>query len=138
MIWHEADILSQLVCIGVSVCRPIYKDWLNRVVDKVGTNIASSKSKSESGHSGGNFSVIALQTIGGSSNAGNNNNNNNKLGGARATATRLTRDEDDDDDDDLSGDIKIQRSWRVESESNSRAVTAVSTDATSEEHILGA
>lgn len=125
MIWHEADLISQLVCIGISVCRPLYKDWLNRVVDKVGTTVASaSKSNTDTGHSGGGFSVIALQTIGGSS--------VNKGGGAKATAIGVEL--GDTDDQEVDGEIKVQRSWRVESDSRS---VVLSGDATSEEHILG-
>lgn len=26
LIWHAADVLTQLICITVTVCRPLYKD----------------------------------------------------------------------------------------------------------------
>ncbi|ROW04775.1 hypothetical protein VMCG_04897 [Cytospora schulzeri] len=68
LIWHAADITTQLVCIGVTVCRPLYKDWLYRIADHI-ESISSSLSGSKQGTSYGARnapSVIALQTIGGS------------------------------------------------------------------------
>lgn len=68
LIWHAADITTQLVCIGVTVCRPLYKDWLNRIADHI-ESISSSLpgSKQDTSHGARDApSLIALQTIGGS------------------------------------------------------------------------
>lgn len=123
MIWHEADITTQLVCIGVSVCRPLYKDWLNDVVVKIGSTTGGggshAKSRSEGASSGG-FSVIALQTIGGSS-------VHAKGGGGGGRKDSSWKDVDGDA-------VKVERSWRVESKSRSAVFPG---DAASDEHILG-
>lgn len=29
IIWHAAEFCSTMVCIGIPVCRPLYRDWLN-------------------------------------------------------------------------------------------------------------
>ncbi|KAF3764184.1 hypothetical protein M406DRAFT_258120 [Cryphonectria parasitica EP155] len=119
LIWHSADITTQLVSIGVTVCRPLYKDWLNNVVDQIEsvTNHSSRSKSNPSGFSGAGagFSVIALQTIGGST-------ANHKKAGRSAGA------------DVEDGVVTVQRSWRVES--NARSVVFPGDDE-SEEHILG-
>lgn len=112
LIWHEADVTTQLLCIGLSVCRPLYKDWLNNVVVKIGSiNKSGNKSKSYGPDSG--FSVIALQTIGGSSFI-------NKSGRKDSVLKNVD-----------GGVVKVERSWRVESDS------FILDDGASEEHMLG-
>lgn len=117
MIWHEADITSQLLCIGVSVCRPLYKDWLNNVVVKIGSTTGSAL-RSKSTGVGSGFSVIALQTVGGSS-----------------VVPKSSRKDSIMDMDGGGGVVKVERSWRVESDS--RSVVFPADDSASEEYILG-
>lgn len=117
MIWHEADITTQLLCIGVSVCRPLYKDWLNNVVVKIGSTAGSAirSNPGKSSRDGSGFSVIALQTVGGSSVI------------PKGSRKGSTMDAD-------GGVVKVERSWRVESDSRS---VMFPTDDASEEYILG-
>lgn len=68
LIWHAADIGTQLFCTGITVCRPLYKDWLFRVTDHIDNapdNAADAKQDSTYGaRRAPDF--VALRTIGGS------------------------------------------------------------------------
>ncbi|KUI70304.1 hypothetical protein VM1G_06441 [Cytospora mali] len=68
LIWHAADITTQLVCIGVTVCRPLYKDWLYRIAEHIESISSSlSSTKEDTTYRARNApALIALQTIGGS------------------------------------------------------------------------
>jgi hypothetical protein len=71
LIWHSADITTQLLCIGVTVCRPLYKDWLYRVADQFesgGLNGAGGGNASKESPSGAQRArgFFGLRTIGGS------------------------------------------------------------------------
>lgn len=121
MIWHEADITTQLICIGVSVCRPLYKDWLNNVVGKIESTVGlSSQSRSDGAKSG--FSVIALQTVGGSSVPAKSSG----AGSRKNSAKDLD-----------AGVVKVERTWRVESKYRSTVTATFPGETASEEHILG-
>lgn len=124
MIWHAADITTQLVCIGISVCRPLYKDWLNNVVVRLESARNSRRGSKRSGSGGTNnsgFSMIALQTIGGSS----------VLARAGRKGSQCKDVEDDV--------VKVERSWRVESNTQSETSRNMvfPGEAASEEHMLG-
>lgn len=120
MIWHEADITTQLVCIGVSVCRPLYKDRLNEFINKIGSSHRSNNSRSGSASSGG-FGVIALKTIGGHSVVAN--------GGNKEPCTKGTPDGAVD-----GGAVDVERSWTVESKGRT---VALSRDTAGDIHVLG-
>ncbi|KAK2598648.1 hypothetical protein N8I77_012043 [Diaporthe amygdali] len=68
LIWHAADVTTQLLCIGVTVCRPLYKDWLNRVADHIeGVSNPAADTKQDSTYGARKApDLIALRTIGGS------------------------------------------------------------------------
>ncbi|KAJ4397469.1 hypothetical protein N0V93_001698 [Gnomoniopsis smithogilvyi] len=123
LIWHAGDIITQLICITVTVCRPLYKDWLNSVIGNVKTavtsRISSKNSKEEASRvaKGFNFDIVALQTIGGS---------------AVPSKTQMPGCNKEIDP----GAVHVQKSWRVES--NSRSTLFGLDDAESdEERILG-
>lgn len=121
MIWHEADIMTQLICIGMSVCRPLYKDWLTNMVVRIESSVGrSSQSRSEGAKSG--FSVIALQTVGGSAVPARSGG-----GGSRKDSANSLD----------AGVVKVERSWRVESKYRSPTTATLSGETASEEHILG-
>jgi len=69
LIWHAADVTTQMLCIGITVCRPLYKDWLYRVVDHIESSV-----KGSSGDASKELAIkarrapdnVALRTIGGS------------------------------------------------------------------------
>lgn len=69
LIWHAADITTQLLCIGVTVCRPLYKDWLYRVVDHIESSFQKSGADTAKDSTHGARrppDMVALRTIGGS------------------------------------------------------------------------
>lgn len=67
LIWHAADVTTQLFCIGVTVCRPLYKNWLNRVADHIegASNSAGYKRQDSTYGARKAPELIALRTIGG-------------------------------------------------------------------------
>lgn len=160
MIWHEADIITQLVCIGVSVCRPLYKDWLNEFVSKIGSTLGTSNSNSNgngrcrgTGSRSNGFSVIALKTIGGSSVVprgggggkpggpgsvkdapGGGGGDGRGGGGGGSGHSRHTTEGSINNNDSV---VNVERSWRVESKRDRRESVVSSGDAASEEYILG-
>lgn len=68
LIWHGADVTTQLFCIGVTVCRPLYKDWLNRVADRVeGASNTHGLMRQDSTYGARKApELVALRTVGGS------------------------------------------------------------------------
>lgn len=68
LIWHAADVTTQLFCIGVTVCRPLYKDWLYRVADHIeSVSNPAGDTKQDSTYGARKApDLIALRTIGGS------------------------------------------------------------------------
>ncbi|KAK7708366.1 hypothetical protein SLS63_013503 [Diaporthe eres] len=67
LIWHAADVTTQLFCIGVTVCRPLYKDWLNRVADHIegASNTAGHLDQDPTYGARKAPELIALRTVGG-------------------------------------------------------------------------
>lgn len=66
LIWHAADLTTQLLCIGITVCRPLYKDWLYRVVDRVEGTYDTADTTEASGYGAQKGSnAVALRSIGG-------------------------------------------------------------------------
>lgn len=63
LIWHAADITVSLFCIGITVCRPLYKDWLYRMADHL-EGTADTTEPSGYGAQKGS-AAIALRSIGG-------------------------------------------------------------------------
>ncbi|KAK4149178.1 hypothetical protein C8A00DRAFT_47148 [Chaetomidium leptoderma] len=65
IVWSAAEIAVTMICIGIPVCRPLYKRWL----DKLSTNRsggASGYRKQEQGQqSGSNNRPFGMQTFGG-------------------------------------------------------------------------
>lgn len=68
LIWHGADVTTQLFCIGVTVCRPLYKDWLYRVVDHIESASKTPGDTNQDSAYGARKApeLVALRTIGGS------------------------------------------------------------------------
>lgn len=68
LIWHAADVTTQLFCIGVTVCRPLYKNWLYRVADHIeSASNTGGDTKQDSTYGARRApDLIALRTIGGS------------------------------------------------------------------------
>ncbi|KAI3397110.1 hypothetical protein diail_11253 [Diaporthe ilicicola] len=66
LIWHGADVTTQLFCIGVTVCRPLYKDWLYRVADHIESSPAVNTEEDSTYGARKAPELIALRTIGGS------------------------------------------------------------------------
>lgn len=68
LIWHAADVTTQLFCIAITVCRPLYKDWLYKVVDHIDSASNATPGLTQDSTYGarkaGDF--VALRTIGGS------------------------------------------------------------------------
>jgi hypothetical protein len=68
IIWHAAELCTTMVCIGIPVCRPLYKDWVGRYMssedsrDNSGGWMGGRPSKQSKQSSTG---VFGLQTIGG-------------------------------------------------------------------------
>ncbi|KAH8169992.1 hypothetical protein LIA77_10536 [Sarocladium implicatum] len=58
IIWHAAELCTTLVCIGIPVCRPLFKSWYDKFTTP---QVTSDESKGSSGPG-----VFALHTIGGS------------------------------------------------------------------------
>ncbi|KAI1337065.1 hypothetical protein F5Y15DRAFT_418376 [Xylariaceae sp. FL0016] len=61
IIWHGAEISVTMICIGVAVCRPIYKNW----VDKITSSKGNSRGQAQRDVEAGQFPAIAVHTIGG-------------------------------------------------------------------------
>lgn len=59
IVWHAAELSVTMVCIGIPVCRPLYKNWFDR-------NIFSSKRRVTTEDTTGDNGVYTLHTIGGS------------------------------------------------------------------------
>ena len=70
IVWSAAEMAVTLICIGIPICRPLYKKYL----DKLTSRNTSSSYKNISG-SGGN---VPLRTIGGSELPPLGHNSNNK------------------------------------------------------------
>lgn len=68
LIWHAADVTTQLFCIGVTVCRPLYKSWLYRVADHIESVSKTAGDTNQDSTYGARKApdLIALRTIGGS------------------------------------------------------------------------
>ncbi|KAG6368837.1 hypothetical protein INS49_003053 [Diaporthe citri] len=68
LIWHAADVTTQLFCIGVTVCRPLYKNWLYRVADHIEgpSNTAGHLEQDPTYGARKAPELIALRTVGGS------------------------------------------------------------------------
>ncbi|KAG8159905.1 hypothetical protein KVR01_010542 [Diaporthe batatas] len=66
LIWHAADHTTQLLCIGITVCRPLYKDWLYRVADRIEGPFTTAETTKGSGYGAQKGAdAIALRSIGG-------------------------------------------------------------------------
>ncbi|KAK1561543.1 uncharacterized protein LY79DRAFT_708549 [Colletotrichum navitas] len=60
IIWHACELAVTMICIGIPVCRPLYKGWINQLSSRGGTTPgAYTKDLAESG------SAFGLKTIGG-------------------------------------------------------------------------
>lgn len=67
LIWHGADICTQLFCTGITVCRPLYKDWLYRVTDGIDDAPDNANGKQDSTYGARRApDFVAMRTIGGS------------------------------------------------------------------------
>ncbi|KAL7942899.1 hypothetical protein V8C42DRAFT_141823 [Trichoderma barbatum] len=71
IIWHAAEFCSTMVCIGIPVCRPLYRDWLTGLSTARGSSGTGGgsgwmKNKDQSGDN-----MFSLHTIGGSGPRGN-------------------------------------------------------------------
>ncbi|POS73230.1 hypothetical protein DHEL01_v208375 [Diaporthe helianthi] len=68
LIWHAADITTQLFCIAVTVCRPLYKDWLYRMIDHIETaytGVTSGSTQDSTYGAKKGPDAVALRSIGG-------------------------------------------------------------------------
>ncbi|KAK1954532.1 hypothetical protein LY78DRAFT_742318 [Colletotrichum sublineola] len=60
IIWHACELAVTMVCIGIPVCRPLYKGWINKLSSRGGSNPgAYTKNLADSN------SAFGLKTIGG-------------------------------------------------------------------------
>ncbi|KAL0932072.1 uncharacterized protein CTRU02_213025 [Colletotrichum truncatum] len=61
IVWHAAELAVTMVCIGIPVCRPLFKGWLNLWTSRNGSKPTGPYTKDMTG-SNGNF---MMRTIGG-------------------------------------------------------------------------
>ncbi|TDZ31047.1 Satratoxin biosynthesis SC1 cluster protein 4 [Colletotrichum spinosum] len=61
IVWHAAELAVTMVCIGIPVCRPLFKGWLNKFTSRNGSKPTGPYTRDMTG-SNGNF---LMRTIGG-------------------------------------------------------------------------
>lgn len=67
IIWHAAELCTTMVCIGVPVCRPLYKDWFPWASARRSGEDTRNSGWLRGGSSGeGGDGVFTMHTIGGS------------------------------------------------------------------------
>lgn len=59
IIWHAAELSVTMVCIGIPVCRPLYKNWMKKMSSYVGSKQSGGYAKGDSRE------AFSLNTIGG-------------------------------------------------------------------------
>ncbi|KAK2000578.1 hypothetical protein LX36DRAFT_418290 [Colletotrichum falcatum] len=60
IVWHACELAVTMVCIGIPVCRPLYKGWINKLSSRGGSNSGTyTKNLADSN------SAFGLKTIGG-------------------------------------------------------------------------
>ncbi|ETS73764.1 hypothetical protein PFICI_14710 [Pestalotiopsis fici W106-1] len=128
IIWHAAEFCTTLVCVGIPVCRPLYRDWFGTWMSgrRSGEDLSASGNSGWMKHKnagGGGGGVFAMHTIGGSELKAQNNTN---------TSDRYERRDSRATDEQL-----VLRSDIHQSKQDAFAVGAAERDSGSELSILG-
>lgn len=130
IIWHAAEMCTTLVCVGIPVCRPLYKDWFGswmsgrRSGDQDLTGTGSTGWMKHKNNPSGGGGVFAMHTIGGSEFKGQQHTN--------TTSERDGRRDSGSTDEEL-----VLRGDVHRSKQHTFAVGAAERDDGSEQSILG-
>lgn len=135
IIWHAAEFCTTLICVGVPVCRPLYRDWFGTWMSgrRSGDQDLSASGNSgwmkHKGHTGGGGGggVFAMHTIGGSELKAQNPSTNNSE--SRYHESRR--------DSRATDEMLVLRSDVHRSKQDAFAVGAAERDSGSEVSILG-
>lgn len=65
IVWHAAELCTTLVCIGIPVCRPLYKGWVAGWSEASGWTGTRNRENGSSEEDGGGGGAFAVHTIGG-------------------------------------------------------------------------
>ncbi|KAK1775937.1 hypothetical protein QBC45DRAFT_444765 [Copromyces sp. CBS 386.78] len=99
IVWSSAEIAITMICIGIPVCRPLYKSFLDKIYSRTG---GSSRSQGYQKQSGRGFSKnsradagagLGLRTIGGGAIPGRSGGD----AGGSGNKSRPNRDDDSDE-----------------------------------------
>lgn len=132
IIWHAAEICTTMVCIGIPVCRPLYKDWVARFISTENNTDSGGGWMGGKSNSQSSAGVFGLHTIGGSDYQ--NITNGNTAGTARGKPGGDSTDEDVS----FRNDVDTKARQEVTVQAGYPAVLGRSAaDNTSEESILG-
>lgn len=64
IVWHAAELSTTMVCIGIPVCRPLFRDWMEKITSSTAKRRGGTSENSRTNDLDGG--VYTMHTIGGS------------------------------------------------------------------------